>query len=130
GTRLLIEEALCGPEVSYIILSDGEKFVTLPPTRDHKRVFDGDHGPNTGGMGAYSSAALISTDLDRRIREEIVGPTMKALAADGLVYRGFLYFGLMLTSHGPKVLEFNCSLGDPETQALMPRLASDLSEIL
>jgi len=130
GNRLLIEEALTGPELSYIVLTDGEHVVPLVPTRDHKRVFDDDKGPNTGGMGAYSSDDIISPELDARILRTIIRPTIEALASDGLTYRGFLYFGLMLTADGPKVLEFNCRLGDPETQALLRRCDFDLADAL
>jgi phosphoribosylamine---glycine ligase len=97
---------------------------------DHKRVFDDDRGPNTGGMGAYSTDDIISTDLRRVIMETVVRPTLEGLKADGCDYRGFLYFGLMLTAEGPKVLEFNCRLGDPEAQAIIPRIDSDLAETL
>ena len=130
GTQLLMEEALTGPELSYIVLSDGHDFVAMVPTRDHKRALDGDKGANTGGMGAYSSDDIISPELDRQILSTIVRPTIAALDASGLIYRGFLYFGLMLTANGPKVLEFNCRLGDPETQALMCRVDFDLAEVL
>jgi phosphoribosylamine---glycine ligase len=130
GTRLLMEEALTGPELSYIVLSDGHDFVSMVPTRDHKRALDGDQGANTGGMGAYSSDDIISPELDREILRTIVRPTIEALGGSGLVYRGFLYFGLMLTADGPKVLEFNCRLGDPETQALICRVDFDLAEVL
>jgi phosphoribosylamine--glycine ligase len=102
----------------------------MVPTRDHKRALDGDMGPNTGGMGAYSCDGMISPGLEAAILNGLVGPTMKALAQDGCAYRGFLYFGLMLTSEGPKVLEFNCRLGDPETQAIVARMDFDLAEAL
>jgi phosphoribosylamine--glycine ligase len=102
----------------------------MVPTRDHKRALDGDRGLNTGGMGAYSSDGIISPELDRQILQTIVRPTIEALAADGLAYAGFLYFGLMLTAQGPRVLEFNCRLGDPETQALICRCDFDLAEAL
>jgi phosphoribosylamine---glycine ligase len=130
GTRLLLEEMLTGPELSLIVLSDGRDFVPLAAARDHKRVLDGDRGPNTGGMGAYSNGEIISADLLRTILETIVRPTLDGLQADGFEYRGFLYFGLMLTSEGPKVLEFNCRLGDPEAQAIIPRIDSDFAETL
>jgi phosphoribosylamine--glycine ligase len=130
GGKLLIEEALEGKELSFIVLSDGRDFVPLVPTRDHKRAFDGDLGPNTGGMGAYSCDGIISTVVEAQIRERVVEPTMKALTTDANPYRGFLYFGLMLTSAGPKVLEFNCRLGDPETQAIVARMDFDLGEVL
>ena len=130
GRRLLIEEALQGKELSFIVLSDGEQFQPLVPTRDHKRAFDGDFGPNTGGMGAYSCDGIISLAMEEEIRKRIVEPTLAALARDGCAYRGFLYFGLMLTAAGPKVLEFNCRLGDPETQAIVARMNFDLGEVL
>ena len=131
GKRVLIEEALEGQELSYIILVDGNgHFAVLVPTRDHKRAFDGDQGPNTGGMGAYSSEDIVSPLTEEKIIGEVVRPTLRGLEADGLDYRGFLYFGLMLTPAGPKVLEFNCRLGDPETQAIMARVDFDLAEIL
>jgi phosphoribosylamine--glycine ligase len=130
GRRLLVEEALEGKELSFIVLSDGREFLPMVPTRDHKRAFDGDAGPNTGGMGAYSCDGIISSSMEAEIRDLVVEPTMAALASDGLAYRGFLYFGLMLTSNGPKVLEFNCRLGDPETQAIMTRVDFDLAAVL
>jgi len=130
GGLLLVEEALEGKELSFIVVCDGQKFVSLVPTRDHKRAFDGDSGPNTGGMGAYSCDGIISNDMEAQIRERVVEPTMKAITNDSTPYRGFLYFGLMLTQEGPKVLEFNCRLGDPETQALVTRMDFDLGEVL
>ena len=130
GSRILLEETLEGEELSFIILTDGKRYAPLPPTRDHKRVFDGNQGPNTGGMGAYSSDELLPDDLGETIRLTIVEPTLHALAADGLRYQGFLYFGLMLTKSGPNVLEFNCRLRDPEAQAILARLDFDLAEIL
>ena len=129
GGRLLIEEALDGRELSFIVLSDGKDFLPLVPTRDHKRAFDGDLGPNTGGMGAYSCDGIISSTMEAEIREGIVEPTLTVLARNGCPYRGFLYFGLMLTPTGPKVLEFNCRLGDPETQAIVPRMDFDLGDV-
>jgi phosphoribosylamine--glycine ligase len=130
GNRLLLEEGLRGEELSYIVLTDGNHWMPLAPTRDFKRAFDGDKGPNTGGMGAISDDGLLSADLERRIREQIVEPTIGGLAADKIAYQGFLYFGLMLTAEGPKVLEFNCRLGDPETEALVMRMDFDLAEAL
>jgi phosphoribosylamine--glycine ligase len=130
GGRLLIEEAVAGTELSYIVLTDGTHVAPLVPARDHKRALDGDKGLNTGGMGAYSSSDIVSRQLERKILEVIVNPTIAALAAEALVYRGFLYFGLMLTPDGPQVLEFNCRLGDPETQALVRRMDFDLAEVL
>ena len=108
GASLMMEGTLSGPELSLILLTDGERFAPLVPCRDHKRAFDGDRGPNTGGMGVYSSDDMVSPELYSRILETIVKPTMAALAAGGEPYRGFLYFGLMLTPAGPSVLEFNC----------------------
>jgi phosphoribosylamine---glycine ligase len=130
GHKVLFEEAIEGDELSFIILADGEEYAPLVPTRDHKRVFDGNEGPNTGGMGAYSSDDLLNHAMRNTIVEQIVEPTMRGLKADGVSYRGFLYFGLMLTADGPQVLEFNCRLGDPETQAIMARVDFDLAEIL
>jgi phosphoribosylamine--glycine ligase len=130
GRRILLEETLEGEELSFIILTDGNRYAPLVPTRDHKRVFDGNQGPNTGGMGAYSSDDLLPDDLRENIRSTIVEATLRGLAADGIPYQGFLYIGLMLTKSGPKVLEFNCRLGDPEAQAIMARLDFDLAEIL
>jgi phosphoribosylamine--glycine ligase len=130
GRRILLEETLEGEELSYIILTDGKRYAPLVPTRDHKRVFDGNQGPNTGGMGAYSTDELLPEDLRETIRSTIVEPTLQGLAADGIRYQGFLYIGLMLTNSGPKVLEFNCRLGDPETQAILARLDFDLADIL
>jgi len=112
------------------LLTDGERYAPLVPTRDHKRVFDNNEGPNTGGMGAYSSDELLPEELRRVIMSSIVEPTMKGLAVDGIRYQGFLYVGLMLTKEGPKVLEFNCRLGDPETQAIAARMNFDLAEVL
>jgi phosphoribosylamine---glycine ligase len=130
GRNVMFEQAVEGDELSFIILADGEKYVPLVPTRDHKRAFDGNKGPNTGGMGAYSADELLTDAMRKTIVEEIVEPTMRGLKSDGVVYRGFLYFGLMLTATGPQVLEFNCRLGDPETQAIMARVDFDLAEVL
>src|SRR6266852_3030868 len=130
GNRTLLEEALEGEELSFILVTDGKTYAPLVPTRDHKRAFDGNQGPNTGGMGAYSADELLPAQLRRTIEKTIVEPTMKGLAADGIRYQGFLYIGLMLTKSGPKVLEFNCRLGDPEAQAILARLDFDLAEIL
>lgn len=130
GERLLFEETLVGDELSFILLTDGRAWAPLLPTRDHKRVNDGNVGPNTGGMGAYSSDELLSPAMRERIGGEIVQPVMQGLAADGIGYQGFLYIGLMLTAGGPKVLEFNCRLGDPETQAICARMNFDFAEVL
>jgi phosphoribosylamine---glycine ligase len=130
GRRMLLEEGLDGEELSFIILTDGRNYAPMVPTRDHKRVFDGNQGPNTGGMGAYSSDELVSSGLRERIVSEVVEPTLRGLADDGIPYQGFLYAGLMLTKDGPKVLEFNCRLGDPEAQAIVARMDFDLAEVL
>jgi phosphoribosylamine--glycine ligase len=130
GRRVLLEETLDGDELSFIILADGERYAPMVPTRDHKRVFDGNRGPNTGGMGAYSSDELLPADLRDTVISTIVEPTLSGLASEGIQYQGFLYFGLMLTRLGPKVLEFNCRLGDPEAQAIVARMDFDLAEIL
>jgi phosphoribosylamine--glycine ligase len=128
GRRVLLEEGLQGEELSFIILTDGKNFVRMAPTRDYKRAYDGDRGPNTGGMGAYSTDDLLPPELEKKIVDTIVRPTLSGLERDGMPYRGFLYFGLMLTPQGPKVLEFNCRLGDPETQAIVMRAAFDFAE--
>jgi phosphoribosylamine--glycine ligase len=130
GKRVMLEETLEGDELSFILLTDGERYGTFVPTRDHKRVFDNNQGPNTGGMGAYSNDDLMPEDLRKTIIEGIVETTLKGLAKDGIRYQGFLYVGLMLTKSGPKVLEFNCRLGDPETQAIAARMDFDLAEVL
>jgi len=128
GKRVLLEEGLSGEELSYIILTDGTGFIAMAPARDHKRAFDGDKGPNTGGMGAYSTDDILPPALEKRIVETVVQPTLEALREEGIPYRGFLYFGLMLTPEGPKVLEFNCRLGDPETQAILLRADFDFAQ--
>lgn len=126
GKKVLIEEFLEGQEVSVLTLVDGEDILPLAPAQDYKRVGDGDTGPNTGGMGSYSPVPVMSAEDYRRVVEEILRPTAKALAGKGIHYRGILYAGLILTREGPKVLEFNVRFGDPETQAVLPRLESDL----
>jgi phosphoribosylamine--glycine ligase len=128
GRRLLLEEGLRGQELSYIVLTDGDHFIPMAPTRDHKRAFDNDEGPNTGGMGAYSTDDILAPELERLIIESIVQPTLLGLKKDGLSYRGFLYFGLMLTPEGPKILEYNCRMGDPETEAILLRADFDLAQ--
>src|SRR5271169_922745 len=128
GKRLLLEEGLAGEELSYIVLTDGKDFIPMAPTRDHKRAFDGDQGPNTGGMGAYSTDDMLSPELEKKLQETIVQPTLAGLEKDEIPYKGFLYFGLMLTEDGPKVLEYNCRLGDPETQAILLRADFDLGK--
>jgi len=128
GKQVLLEEALAGQELSYIILTDGTNFIPMPPARDHKRAYDDDRGPNTGGMGAYSTDSILPLALEREIVRTIVQPTLAGLRAEGIPYRGFLYFGLMLTANGPKVLEYNCRLGDPETEAVLPRANFELAK--
>jgi phosphoribosylamine---glycine ligase len=128
GDRVLIEEHLEGREVSALALTDGETVIPLVLAQDFKRVADGDAGPNTGGMGAYSPVLFVDADLEDRVRSEILEPTVRALAQEGIRYRGVLYAGLMLTDEGPRVLEFNARFGDPETQAILPQLRSDLAE--
>ncbi len=130
GTRIVIEEFLNGKEVSFIVISDGTKVQPLVTTMDHKAVYDGDKGPNTGGMGAISPSPFITPKLFSEIIERIVFPTINRLREEGRPYRGVLYVGLMLTEEGPKVLEYNCRFGDPETQVQMLRLESDLVELL
>ena len=127
GTRLLFEHALKGEELSFIVLTDGRSFMPMAPTRDHKRVFDGDRGPNTGGMGAFTMDGMITPKYESMITKDIVCPTIKGLSEEGIPYTGFLYFGLMLTANGPMVLEYNCRLGDPETQPIMTRMDFDLA---
>ena len=124
--ELVIEEFLDGEEASFFVLSDGENAVPLASAQDHKRVFDGDTGPNTGGMGAYSPAAMLTPAVTARVMDEIVMPTIRAMQAQGCPYRGVLYAGLMITADGPKLIEYNARFGDPETQVLMLRLMSDL----
>jgi len=130
GKRVLLEEGLEGQELSFIVVTDGQRYAPLVPTRDHKRAFDGNRGPNTGGMGAYSTDELLPPELKQEIVESIVEPTMRGLAGEGIHYQGFLYIGLILTGAGPKVLEFNCRLGDPETQAIVARMDFDLAQML
>jgi phosphoribosylamine--glycine ligase len=125
--RVLVEECLVGPEVSIFAAIVDDRFMIFTPARDYKRARDGDEGPNTGGMGAVASRRLIDEKLLSRIELEIVQPTVDGLRADGLPYRGFLYFGLMLTADGPKVIEYNCRFGDPECQAVMPLVKGDLA---
>jgi phosphoribosylamine---glycine ligase len=127
GKRVLLEEGLAGKELSYIILTDGTNFISLAPVRDHKRAFDNDEGPNTGGMGTYSTDGMLTRELEEEILAKIVGPTLAGLRKEKLEYRGFIFFGLMLTKDGPKVLEYNCRLGDPETQAILLRADFDFA---
>lgn len=130
GSRVVIEEYLRGEEVSFIALCDGHHAIPLEPTQDHKAVFDGDTGPNTGGMGAYCDSRILTPAQTRQILDTVIQPTLECMAADGAPFTGFLYAGLMMTETGPKVLEFNVRLGDPETQALMHRLDDDFGAAL
>ncbi len=130
GSRVLLEKALRGQELSFIVLTDGRAFLKMALTRDHKRVSDHDQGPNTGGMGAYTADEMIPTELESLIVDRIVEPTIAGLSREGLPYTGFLYFGLMLTADGPMVLEYNCRLGDPETQPIVMRMDFDLAAAL
>jgi len=127
GHRVVIEECLLGEEASFIVMVDGAHVLALASSQDHKRLGDGDTGPNTGGMGAYSPAPVVTPQLHARIMREVITPTVEGMAADGIRYTGFLYAGIMVGADGaPKVLEFNCRMGDPETQPIMMRLKSDL----
>lgn len=130
GFRLVLEERLEGPEVSVFALCDGARMVLLPPAQDHKRLGEGDCGPNTGGMGAYAPAPLLDGKGLDQIRRSVLEPTLAALRARGIDYRGVIYAGLMLTADGPRVIEFNCRFGDPECQTLMPLLGPELGQIL
>jgi phosphoribosylamine--glycine ligase len=130
GNTIVIEEFLRGEEVSFIVVAHDQQVIALATSQDHKRRDDGDLGPNTGGMGAYSPAPLVTPLLHDRIMREVIAPTLRGLAADGNPYTGFLYAGLMIGEDGvPKVLEFNCRFGDPETQPILMRLESDLVEL-
>ena len=129
--RVVIEEFLPGEEASFIVLCDGKNVLALATSQDHKRLLDGDQGPNTGGMGAYSPAPVVTADVHARAMREIILPTVRGMAKDGIPYTGFLYAGLMIDAQGrPKTLEFNCRMGDPETQPIMMRLKSDLVDVL
>jgi phosphoribosylamine--glycine ligase len=130
GARVVIEECLSGPEVSFFVVSDGARAVPIGTAQDHKRIFDGDRGPNTGGMGAFAPSPLIDRDLHACVMREIVEPVLRGMAAEGSPFRGFLYVGLMLTSSGPSVIEFNVRLGDPEAQVILPLIDEPLAPLL
>ncbi len=131
GARVVIEEFLAGEEASFIVLCDGKNVAALATSQDHKRLQDGDAGPNTGGMGAYSPAPIVTADVHARAMREIILPTIRGMEKDGIPYTGFLYAGLMIDAQGhPKTLEFNCRMGDPETQPILMRLKSDLLDVL
>jgi phosphoribosylamine--glycine ligase len=131
GARVVIEDFMAGEEASFIVLCDGSHVVSLATSQDHKRIFDGDQGPNTGGMGAYSPAPVVTPNVHARVMQEIIVPTVAGMARDGAPYTGFLYAGLMIDAQGrPRTVEFNCRLGDPEAQVILMRLKSDLFEVL
>ena len=131
GARVVIEEFLAGEEASFIVLCDGKNVVALATSQDHKRLQDGDQGPNTGGMGAYSPAPVVTAEVHARAMREVILPTIRGMEKDGIAYTGFLYAGLMISPQGQlKTLEFNCRMGDPETQPILMRLKSDLVEVM
>ncbi|MES2298074.1 MAG: phosphoribosylamine--glycine ligase [Pseudomonadota bacterium] len=131
GARIVIEEFLAGEEASFIVMCDGKNILPLATSQDHKRLLDQDAGPNTGGMGAYSPAAIVTPELHARVMREIISPTIAGMAKDGIVFTGFLYAGLMIDAAGnARTLEFNCRMGDPETQPIMARLKSDLTVVM
>ncbi len=131
GARVVIEEFLQGEEASFIVMCDGKNVAVMATSQDHKRLLDGDNGPNTGGMGAYSPAPVVTPDVHARAMREIVLPTIKGMEKDGITFTGFLYAGLMIDAQGkPKTLEFNCRMGDPETQPIMMRLKTDLVDVM
>ncbi len=130
GCRVVIEEFLSGEEASFIVMVDGEHILPMATSQDHKRIGEGDTGPNTGGMGAYSPAPVVDRATHDRIMREVIEPTVRGMAAEGNPYTGFLYAGLMITPAGePRVIEYNCRFGDPETQPIMVRLQSDLVDL-
>ncbi|MGL5727188.1 MAG: phosphoribosylamine--glycine ligase, partial [Plesiomonas sp.] len=127
GHRIVVEEFLDGEEASFIVMVDGQHVLPMATSQDHKRIGDNDSGPNTGGMGAYSPAPVVTDAIHQRVMEEVIWPTVRGMAAEGNIYTGFLYAGLMIMADGtPKVIEYNCRFGDPETQPIMMRLQSDL----
>ena len=133
GARVVIEEFLVGEEASFIVMVDGRNVLAMASSQDHKRLLDGDHGPNTGGMGAYSPAPIVTPEMHARIMREIIWPTVQGMAKEGIQYTGFLYAGVMIDAESgghPKTLEFNCRFGDPETQPIMMRLKSDLVDLI
>jgi len=130
GERVVLEEFLSGEEASYFVLADGAAFMPLKSAQDHKRIFDDDRGPNTGGMGAFAPSPLVTPGVERRVIDTIVQPVLEGMLHEGHPYRGFLYVGLMLTADGPKVIEFNVRFGDPEAQVVLPMLDEDLSSLL
>jgi len=129
GNKVIVEDCLSGEEASYMVFTDGKTIVPMVSSQDHKRIFDGDKGPNTGGMGAYSPAPVMTEELEKVVIEKIMKPTIRALRSEGINYKGILYAGLMIDKGIPQVLEFNCRLGDPETQPVLSRLKTDFMEI-
>jgi phosphoribosylamine--glycine ligase len=130
GDRIIVEEFLRGREVSFLALCDGEVCVPLPTARDYKKVYDGDRGPNTGGMGAHSPAGVLNAESASQVLKDILWPTLRGLQAEGRSFRGVLYAGLMVTDSGPKVLEYNARFGDPETEVILPRVTTDMADVL
>jgi phosphoribosylamine--glycine ligase len=130
GRRIIFEECLQGEELSFLVMSDGERVVPLVAAQDHKRVGDGDTGPNTGGMGAYSTPNIVDEKMSEWLIAHVAKPVVAGMAAEGTPYKGILYCGLMMTARGPQVLEFNCRFGDPETQPILMRLESDLVDAM
>jgi phosphoribosylamine--glycine ligase len=130
GRKIVVEECLEGEEASFMVFTDGEAVLPMPSSQDHKPVFDGDRGPNTGGMGAYSPAPVVTEALERQILEEIIRPTIRAMADMGRPYRGVLYAGLMIDEGKARVLEFNCRFGDPEAQPVLARMKSDIVPVM
>ncbi len=130
GERIVVEERLMGEEVSFIVITDGTTAIPLLASQDHKRLLDGDKGPNTGGMGAYAPAPLMTEALAKQVMDQVITPTLRGLASEGVLFKGVLYAGLIMTPEGPKVLEFNVRFGDPELQAILPLLKSDLVPLL
>jgi phosphoribosylamine--glycine ligase len=130
GSEVIVEEKLEGEELSFFVLTDGEKILPLPPSQDHKRIFDGDKGPNTGGMGAYAPVSIATPPLEKKILDEVVTPVLRALREEGCPYGGVLYSGLMINEKGPAVIEFNARFGDPEAQVVLPLISSNLVRIM
>jgi phosphoribosylamine--glycine ligase len=130
GREVVIEEFMQGEEASVIVIADGRDYIMLPSSQDHKRIFDDDEGLNTGGMGAYAPAPVVTGEVLSRVETEIIRPTLEGMIQEGCPYRGFLYAGLMITSDGPRVVEYNCRLGDPEAQVILPVYNGDLLEAI
>jgi len=129
GNRVVVEDCLFGEEASYLVVTDGENFIPLATAQDHKAVFDGDKGPNTGGMGAYSPAPVLSKEMEKEVQEKVIKPILRGMREEGHPFKGILYAGLMITEEGPKVLEFNVRFGDPEAQVILRRLKTDLVDV-